>query len=114
MKPFDLKAALRGELVVLRNGETARVGAYCKNEPSHLVLLGWHKGFAIGWNVDGANHRDSQFDIIGMFTRKETRTMWVNVYANGCDYGYQTREQADSRAAESRIACIPVTYEVEL
>ena len=40
------------------------------------------------------------------------KTGWINIYPDGCGGGkiYETREDADSLSAISRIACIQITY----
>jgi hypothetical protein len=41
--------------------------------------------------------------------KPETKTIWVNVYpSTAC--GHQTKQQADRRAANNRLACVQVTY----
>lgn len=40
-----------------------------------------------------------------------TRTGWINVYPDGADALHPTREEAESSAANHRLACVEVTYE---
>lgn len=43
-------------------------------------------------------------------------TLWVNYYrpiVGSCGHAYSTRELADQMASRDRIACIPVTFEIE-
>lgn len=118
MKPFDLNAALAGDLCVQRNGDVVKVAAYDKNARSSHRIIGWDScGFVRAWNYDGRfSEFESELDIIGMAPKKEVREFWVNVYKDGVGPSiYKTENEANYDADKRiRIDCIKLTYEVEV
>lgn len=46
---------------------------------------------------------------------KKTITKWVNIYPDGCETYYYTKDRADMCSNPNRIACVELTgeYEVE-
>ena len=120
MKPFDLQAALDGDLVMLRNGETAKVVAYSPDAQNSSQLIGWGVGGdSLSWTVGGnfVGKQESFADIVGMATKKRSRTGWVNVYFGSTgDELYKSIDDANKAnqfVSCQRIACVQVTYEWE-
>lgn len=57
---------------------------------------------------------DSDF-ILEPKTRKETRSLWVNIYPNvHRDFACRTKENAEECAANSCIECREIKYDVEI
>jgi len=68
------------------------------------------------WTADGSLVCGGYIDELDLVEVKEKRSGWINIYSmpqQGDFRGagmYNTRELADDRASENRIACIRVTY----
>ena len=61
-----------------------------------------------------AGVHDSDLDLINVPVKHEA---WINIYHNehgGCPWvcTYQTKEEADYKAAPERIACVRIEYEI--
>lgn len=64
------------------------------------------------WKSDGKfdmTHK-SEYDLIQVPV-KHTLDVWLNIYPSGASYNYETKEIADSRAAQRRIACLHIVRE---
>lgn len=118
MKPYSLHLALAGEQVLLANGDRATVAMYNMDAQPFCRLIGWTEhGEAVTWNIEGVASMNfpSSYDIVGMTTKLETRTAYINVYPTGQgDEMFDTKNRADWNAEASRIACVEVHYEVEV
>ena len=75
MKPFDLKEALNGALVPLRNGQKAYVIGLSKLGPEdgNSYIVGEFGRSLCNWSKDGKYwiSRESEFDIVGMWEEPE-------------------------------------------
>lgn len=71
MKEFDLKAALNGALVQLRNGQKAYVVGLSKvgAEDGNSYIIGEYERNLCNWSKDGKYwlNRESEWDIVGMW-----------------------------------------------
>lgn len=71
MKKFDLKAALNGALVQLRNGQKAYVVGLSKvgAEDGNSYIIGEYERNLCNWSKDGKYwlNRESEWDIVGMW-----------------------------------------------
>lgn len=56
MKPFDLKAALRGEPVITRDGRPVKIAGYNTEAYDANKLVGWVGGVVQYWHESGAYH----------------------------------------------------------
>ena len=78
-KSFDLQKALRGEPVVLRNGEKAYVRHMEQDVKSAHPLSGYtYKGAALNWTESGRYYEstDSVADIVGMWVEPPVFEHW--------------------------------------
>lgn len=59
------------------------------------------------------NGMEHDLDLVNVQERHET---WINIYHNehGCPWvcPYQTKEEADYKAAPERIACVRIEYKI--
>lgn len=91
LKPFDLEAALKGEPVMLRNGQKAFVRHHETELSTKIdqILLGYIEEYSLwAWCEDGASSGhgcESPHDIIGMYP--ETRII------NGFEVPVPVREE---------------------
>lgn len=74
LKPFDLKAALNGEPVMLRNGRKAYVRHHETelDVPANYKLLGYIEGMGqVAWREEGfyLGEESHYYDIIGMYQK---------------------------------------------
>jgi hypothetical protein len=119
LKPFDLEAAKRGELIVAREGQSARFVAHvtdCAEGFRVVVLIEGCDGCTSHYENGRMHlHSECRRDLF-MAPRKVTR--WVNLHlANrlnrtGRAFYYGTEEDARRSAGETAIA-IAVPVEIE-
>ena len=68
------------------------------------------------WSPSGycdlINCRLSEWDLVEFKPRIKIK-VWVNVYPGGGGTLYASKEEADSVAADSRLACIEITIDCE-
>lgn len=69
---------------------------------------------------DGAFYKDQIYDVNGKWTTakhltwqspKVKREGWVNIYSDNEAYIHSTRNEADSRSSNGRIACVRIEWE---
>ena len=94
MKPFDLEAAKRGELIVCRDGTPAKFIAHVPQaHPTQrlVVLIGENiLGYLESGSWTGVNEDDTD-----LFMAPKKRTVWVNFYENNFATFFNTHEEAD-------------------
>ena len=109
MKPFDLKLAAAGHPIQTRSGKIARFVAhmpdvaYANNRVVVVVDRDVYHVSEVGTCHSG---RESHCDLF-MVPVKHKR--WINLYDESSCH-YLTREEADMKAREDRLACIEVTF----
>jgi hypothetical protein len=117
MKPFDLEAAKAGAPVQTKDGFQVRLLCFDRKSPlprfsiAGLVALGEDDERVRLWNKEGVCQTDPCCDL-AMATVKRSRVQWVNVY-KGYSAIHYSKEYADKRARDGRLACVPVTLEWE-
>lgn len=111
MKPFNLERALAGDKVVTRSGIEV-VELYYINTMSKVVAV--VNGSLEMYLEDGSyiKGQETRFDLF-MSPKKIVIERWANVYRNGSEIIYNTKEDADNGASGNRIACVKLTGEYE-
>lgn len=78
-------------------------------------------GLVNGYDIRSFTHEghfcpdgcENHLDLVNVPVKHE---LWINIYHNehGCPwvYSYQTKEEADYRAAPDRISCVRIEYEI--
>lgn len=82
MKPFDLKAALAGALVVTKSGKSLAWLAHDPGANNSCRVLGRINGqaFHCGWSEDGICSLNN--DLMNLFMAPVKREGWVNIFAS--------------------------------
>ena len=89
LKPFDLYAALRGDLIVMRDG-TKVISVYHIKEFDHslrkvlLYVYDKDKSMDYGWcHINGRQQEDGEGEFIhDLFMAPKTKTYWINVFVH--------------------------------
>ena len=63
------------------------------------------------WAIDGAFCGTSPIRTLDLVEVKPKRVVWLNVYPDGDRSSHESREDADSRSLDGRIACLKVEFE---
>ncbi|MBA1366945.1 hypothetical protein [Burkholderia gladioli] len=113
LKPFDLEAAKRGELMVTRSGKAAKFIAYVPEaeDAFHILVLIDKTALAFYGNGHFYSNEDHHNDLF-MAPRKVKR--WVNLYAHGGAWHYGTEEEAKTRIANNDSVAIAIAVPVEI
>lgn len=67
MREFDLKAALSGEPISLRNGKSVEQFTYFKNATDKYVIFGVVEGEIMSWTIEGrfnSLYDETRFDLV--------------------------------------------------
>lgn len=94
-----------------RNGGKAEIVATLKD--GRLIVL-YDDGAYYTTVMANGRRYDGDISDRDLINLPEKRNLWVNVYSNGKDNAYPTRELADRLASNDRIACVEVEYEVPM
>jgi hypothetical protein len=115
MRPFDLKAALAGAPVVMRNGVKIEWLAHDPKAPAdrRIVARGKESSHHGTWYEDGSfvgGIAQSSSDLFMATTKREG---WVNVYpGGGTSWIHPTKEMADALSGSSnRVDCVRIEWE---
>ena len=116
MKPFDLEAAKAGAPVVTRNGKKARIICFDLNNGEYVLVVAITPGN--GREEIVLMKKDGRYSIIfdesthDLFMAPVKKEGWLNIYPKSISSDiYPTRELADLRAQQSRVACVRVEWE---
>ena len=114
MKPFNLEAAIAGEHLITRDGQTAKFIAYVPE---------LHKSQRVITNVGGVIHScdENGYYLSGgapstrdLFMAPKKRTVWVNLYPDNVScWNYPTQKMADEGAGHNRIGGKAYPIEIE-
>lgn len=109
MKPFDMDKALKGELVVTRNGEEVTQFTWFDCKRKSIVGVIGDELFT--WYEDGTflENEDSIFDL---FMGSIKKTGWINIYEHS-NQGliYYTEEDAIKFKQQKCMATVKVEWE---
>jgi hypothetical protein len=115
MKPFDLERAKAGAKLVTRDGRAVNAFAFVADVLTDYPCVAHIEGE--GWlthSKEGRLYACSPPECDDdLFMAPETRTIYLNVFANGSSDWYETEAAARSglNARALKIA-VPVTFEV--
>lgn len=100
-----------GKQYIYRNGEPARV--LCVDAPGEWPVVAINGCGTVSTHLANGRYFESsnpsKFDLIPAVTKK---TVWVNVYKDGCAYWYDSKE--DALRMRSRVSCCLGTYHLTL
>lgn len=64
------------------------------------------------WTMDGVcTYSNLGFPANDLVEVKPKRVVWLNVYPDGDSSSHESREDADSRSLDGRIACLEIEFE---
>ena len=115
-QPFSLETALKHpEWVYFRNGEKPLEWHWFKTAQWQIVSISPKKEIQVN-HENGAYHYDDEMDAYfnpnspnDLILRVPYREVWVNIYPDkGRAVWNNSKEEADTNAAKTRIACVPV------
>ena len=112
MKPFDLEKAKAGEPVATTKGEPVRIVCWDRKYDYPIVALVEE---APGQEyVYDAKHTGAVSCVAADYSLHMVpvkRTGWLNIYEAMGTYLASTKEQADSQAGDTRVACVEIEWE---
>jgi hypothetical protein len=117
MKSFDLKAALRGEKVVIRDGREVTTVLQPDGLAEPYTVVAVINGTLYSYTADGSFSPDDGSRPHDLFMATKTVTMFSNIYRDelGAAYTgalYETAADAEKNATgKDRIAVAAVTWE---
>jgi hypothetical protein len=116
MKPFDLKAALRGEKVVTRDGrEVSNVTHFPVADTESVIAV--IEGHIYTFTSAGLYYEEDDQSIHDLFMATKTVTMFCNIYRDATFEAYtgalhETAEDAKAHVTgKDHIAVATVTWE---
>jgi len=107
MKPFDLEAAKRGDPVICRNGDKARIICFDAifEEPMIVLLMEEdEKEQLFTYNLNGKfdlNEKESSFDL---FMLAETKKYFINIYKHEHDFLWSSQIHREGKVCDYDIS----------
>ena len=106
MKPFDMKAAQRGDKIITRDGNEVKFIAYVPSAQVGCQLLVLH-GTSVGCHYSNGEYIGKEEDEWDLFM--ESPEVWVNLYKEGDilnsveGFIYTDQASADRAAGDQRL-----------
>jgi len=107
MKPFDLKAALKGAKVVTRDGRPVKIAGYNPDAHDCNYIWGWVENVSCSWLADGCYH--GKFDMGSrhdLFMAPTERKEWIVVVSGGITTHVLSNTFASIEQAEKCVMLI--------
>ena len=115
MKPFNLVRALEGDPIQTIGGLPARIlcADLVHESGKKLVVAIEREGieYVSVRTLEGKLLGETKCSVDDLCMKTVKKSYWLNCYKYGKAFHYPTKEEADSQAGSSRIACIEVAWE---
>lgn len=112
MKPFDLEAAKRGELIVTRNGRNAKFVAHVPECDSLSRVYAFIEGNKV---VNAYNEAGEYIPgggaLCDLFMASRKRTVYMNIYTLGHACWHGDEEVARRKAKNALVTAMPIEIE---
>ena len=115
---FDLELYNSGEYdVVTRSGLPVKIAGANKEASKYCQLLGWDKGAAFSWSINGKFRDEYESDLdIFLIPKKKIIKGWANVYVERGRYELsivrETKEEAINIRAKGAIGLVYIETEL--
>ena len=115
---FDLELYNSGEYdVVTRSGLPVKIAGANKEASKYCQLLGWDKGAAFSWSINGKFRDEYESDLdLFLIPKKKIIKGWANVYVERGRYELsivrETKEEAINIRAKGAIGLVYIETEL--